>query len=504
VWTATTKMPNRRRLERDLQTEVCIVGAGIAGLSIAYTLAKAGKAVAVLDDGGIASGMTSVTTAHLATASDDNYETLEKYYGEEKARLIAQSYAASIDRIEQIVSEENIDCDFARVDGYLFVAPGQSAGILDRELAACHRAGLVDVEKIARAPLTGFDSGPCLRYPRQAQFHPLKYLVALTRAIERAGGHVFTRTHVEDVHGGSPARVFAGKRTVTAEAVVVATNAPVNDRVAVHAKQAPYMTYVIGATIPRDSVEKALYWDTEEPYHYVRTQNWDEHTDILIVGGEDHATGEDEEAAVRQGRLEQWARARFPMIRDVKYRWGGQVMEPYDCLAFIGKNPRDDDNVYVVSGDSGQGITHGTIAGMVIPDLVLGRDNPWTDLYSPSRVTLAAAVPMVTGTLRMASRYVDHLTPGEVESAEEIPKDSGAVMRRGLHKLAVYRDEEGKVHEFSAVCPHLGCIVAWNDAEKSWDCPCHGSRFEKLGALINGPANTELKPNPEPPFKRGR
>lgn len=494
IWNATAKMPTRRRLERDLVTDVCVVGSGIAGLSIAYRLAKAGKSVAVLDDGPLAGGMTSVTTAHLSTASDDRWYRIEEYHGEAAARLVADSYVRAIDRIEAIIAEERIDCDFSRLDGYLFVPPGEPVDVLDKELAACHRVGLADVERLDRAPLTGFDSGPCLRFPRQGQFHPLKYLAALTRAIERAGGQIFSRTHVENIEGGPPALVSSGKRRVTADAVVVATNSPINDLLAIHTKQAPYMTYVIAATVPRGSVHPGLYWDTEDPYHYVRLQPHDDHQEILIVGGEDHKSGQAEETGVRHGRLETWARARFPMIQDIKLRWAGQVMEPADGLAFIGRNPMDKDNVYIVTGDSGQGMTHGTIAGMLIPDLLLGRENRWAGIYDPARKPIRAVGTFLKEALNMVGQYVERLTPGEVASVEEIAADSGAIIRRGISKIAVYRDETGKVHEFSATCTHLGCVVRWNAAEKSWDCPCHGSRFEKTGRVMNGPANTDLKP----------
>ena len=226
----------------------------------------------------------------------------------------------------------------------------------------------------------------------------------------------------------------------------------------------------------------------------MRLQDYDETHDMLIVGGEDHKSGQEGDTDERQIRLEDWARSRFPMMHEVKVRWGGQVMEPVDALAFIGHNPMDKDNVYIATGDSGQGISHGTIAGMLIPDLILGRPNPWAEVYDPSRKTAKAITEFAKENFNVALQYAQHLTPGEVRSADEIPRDSGAVMRRGISKIAVYRDEHGTVHEFSATCPHLGCVVAWNDTEKSWDCPCHGSRFEKTGKVMNGPANTDLKP----------
>ncbi len=275
----------------------------------------------------------------------------------------------------------------------------------------------------------------------------------------------------------------------------MATNSPINDRVAIHTKQAPYMTYVIGARIPSGSVPKGLYWDTEDPFHYVRLQKLSAREDCLIVGGEDHKSGQADDTGERQGRLDAWARERFPMIESIAYTWGGQVMESLDGLAFIGRNPGDE-NVYVATGDSGVGMTHGTIAGMLLTDLILGRENPWTALYEPSRQVPLAAGTFLRENVNVAAQYADWLTPGDAANAREIPFDSGAVVRRGLAKLAVYRDSDGRAHALSAVCPHLGCLVQWNDAEKTWDCPCHGSRFDKRGKVVNGPANSNLPPAP--------
>jgi Rieske Fe-S protein len=245
--------------------------------------------------------------------------------------------------------------------------------------------------------------------------------------------------------------------------------------------------------VPRVSVTQALYWDTGDPYHYVRLlPGIDADHDLLIVGGEDHKTGQADDAAERHGRLEAWSRARFPSMREVTHQWGGQVMEPHDGLAFIGRNPLDRDNVYVVTGDSGNGMTHGTIAGMLLTDLILGRDNPWQSLYDPGRVSLRATAEFTREAVNMAAQYADWVTPGDVPDVDQIAKDSGAVVRRGALKVAVYRDSTGALHERSAVCPHLGCIVAWNPAEKTWDCPCHGSRFDKFGEVFNGPANVDL------------
>ena len=491
VWQATAQLPSFSPLTVDVTADVCVVGAGIAGLTTAYLLTQVGKSVVVLDDGAIGSGMTGVTTAHLTNAIDDRYFEIERLHGEHGARLAADSHGAAIDGIETIIRRESIACDFARVDGYLFLSPEHGEDVLDRELAAARRAGLNSVTKISRAPLV-FDTGPCLRFPNQGQFHPLKYLAGLAQAIEKAGSRIYTGTHAQRIAGGKPAAVTTERATVTADAVVVATNTPVNDLVVIHTKQAPYMTYVVGAGVPRNAVTRALYWDTHDPYHYIRLQPLDAEHDLLIVGGEDHKTGQADDIGERQPRLERWARERFPGMGEVAFRWAGQVMETIDGLAFIGHNPLDADNVYTVTGDSGQGMTHGTIGGLIITDLILGRHSAWAPLYHPGRVTLRAIGEYTKEAANMAAQYGDWLTPGDVQSVDQIVKDAGAVIRRGASKVAVYRDATGALHEKSAVCPHLGCIVQWNQAEKTWDCPCHGSRFDKFGTVINGPANVGL------------
>ncbi len=491
---ATANVPERQPLAEDTRADVCIVGAGIAGMSVGYLLAREGRAVVVIDDGPIAGGMTQLTTAHLSNAFDDRYQEMERVHGNEMTRLIAESHTAAIDRIESIVAEEKIDCDFERLDGYLFLPPGDSIELLQRELEAARRAGLADVEMVARAPIDSFDTGTCLRFPRQAQFHPLKYIAGLARAIERLGGRIFIRTRASEITGGSFACIAtASGHIITAGAVVVATNTPVTNVVTIHTKQAPYTTYVIGARAPRGSIARSLYWDTLDPYHYIRLQS-EADSDVLIVGGEDHKSGQAKKYEERWLRLEQWARERFPMIEAVEFRWLGQVMEPVDGVAFIGRNPGDDDNVYIATGDSGMGMTHGTIAGLLLTDLILERENRWARLYDPSRVSLKTAGEFAKENLNVAAQYVkDYLAGGDVESVEEIREGEGAVIRSGLAKLAVYRDETGALHKRSAVCRHLGCIVQWNSADKTWDCPCHGSRYDAFGRVINGPANSDLE-----------
>ncbi|MHB8894128.1 MAG: FAD-dependent oxidoreductase [Candidatus Geothermincolia bacterium] len=498
VWMATAEVPEHSALTANTHADVCIVGAGIAGMTIAYLLGREGRSVVVLDDGRIGGGMTERTTAHLANAIDVGYLAIEHLHGGKGAMLAARSHTAAIDRIEAIVTEEGIDCDFERLDGYLFVPRGGAQEALEREVEAVHRAGLTEVDYVKRAPIDSFDTGRCVRFPRQAQFHPLKYLVGLSRAIERDGGRIFTGTHARDMAGGSQARVETSDGyVVTADAIVIATNTPVNDIVTIHTKQAPYSSYVVGARIPRGSVTRALYWDTLDPYHYVRVHGVSSQDggqyDVLLVGGEDHKSGQADDGDRRHSALEAWARERFPMIERTEFRWSGQVMQSVDGIAFIGRNPGDPRNVYIATGDSGMGMTHGTIAGMLITDSIMGRKCPWAPLYDPARKTLRASLDYTRENINVAVQYVeDHLTGGDVDSPEQIAPGAGAIIRRGMAKFAVYRDDQGTLHERSAVCPHLGCIVRWNRLEKTWDCPCHGSSFDRYGRVINGPANSDL------------
>ena len=502
-------LPDAPALDSDARIDVCIVGAGIAGMTTAYLLAKKGRRVMVIDHGSIGGGMTSATTAHLSNALDDRYYQIERMHGAEGARLAAQSHSAAIEAMEAIVAHEKIDCDFERLDGFLFLPPQGDPDVLLREYEAALRAGIGGLEWVDRAPIDGFDTGPSLRFPRQGQMHPLKYLAGLAAAIRRLGGTIHCGTHAQEIHGGeSPHVTTSAGHRIDCAAIVVATNTPVSDRVAIHVKQAPYTTYVIAARVPRGTVEKALYWDTLDPYHYVRLK--DPRGELLIVGGEDHKTGQADDPERRFANLELWMRTRWPAAREVLHRWSGQVMEPVDALAYIGRDPAQQ-NVYVATGDSGNGMTHGTIAGLVITDLIHGTEVPWARLYDPARITLKSAPAFVRETGNMAWQYADWIKPGDVDDIEQVAAGSGAVVRRGVHKVAIYRDAQGEVHEMSAKCTHLGCIVKWNAADATWDCPCHGSRFDALGQVLGGPALDPLAPAepsratppiPPPPMER--
>ncbi|MGH9979819.1 MAG: NAD(P)/FAD-dependent oxidoreductase, partial [Nitrososphaeraceae archaeon] len=348
--------------------------------------------VAVIEDGYIGSGETGRTTAHITHALDDRYYNLEETHGLDGTRNAANSHTTAIDLIESIIKEEKISCDFERLDGFLFLDPTDRKESLNKELEATHRAGIVTTEIVEKAPLESFNTGPCIRFPNQAQFQPLKYLKGIQNSIIKNGGQIFTETHAQEVNVDS-IKTEDGY-ILNARNIVIATNAPIIDKTSkIYDKQDAYRTYVIGARIKKGAIPTALYWDTGDqrsenlvaPYHYVRIQKIDNENDsnnydLLIVGGEDHQTGNyssDDEIEKRYSQLESWARERFP-IEGIEYRWSGQVMEPQDSIAFIGRNPGDNrNNIYISTGDSGNGITHGTIAGILLTDLILGRSNPW-------------------------------------------------------------------------------------------------------------------------------
>jgi glycine/D-amino acid oxidase-like deaminating enzyme/nitrite reductase/ring-hydroxylating ferredoxin subunit len=497
VWTHAV-LPAVAPLATGHTAAVCVVGAGIAGLTTATLLARAGKDVIVLDDGAVGGGESGLTTAHLVNALDRRWASLVKLHSPHDLRAAARSHTDAIGTIERIVQEEQIDCDFKRLSGYLFAAPGSTSSTIKDEVNAARRAGLT-VREVPRAPLMDFDTGPAVEFPGQGQFHILKYLSGLARAIERDGGKIYTRAHVTDVDETSqPGRVVVKTDRggeVVAEHVVLATNSPLIPRMSMHMKQSAYRTYAIALRVPRGAIVPGLYWDTADPFHYIRLADLSGADELLIVGGEDHKTGQADDADERHARLEAWTRERFSLAGEVLHRWSGQVIETVDGLAYIGRVKKDS-RVMIVTGDCGNGMTHGTIAGLLIADLVHGRDNEWASLYDPSRVnlSLASVSEYLKENLNVAAQYACWVTGGDVNDADKIPPGVGAVVRRGLKKIAAYRDGQGQLHERTAVCPHLDGIVAWNPAERTWDCPCHGSRFEATGRVIHGPAKSDLAP----------
>ena len=364
--------------------DVCIIGAGVSGLSIAHALLARGRSVLVIDDGAVGHGMTARTTGHVSSALDDGIANLERRFGQAGAHLAVQSHVAAIDHIERLVQDESIGCDFSRLDGYLFAASrGGVTDGLGEEYRAAQRAGLL-VEMKHRAPIADFDTGPAICYGRQAQVHLLRYVAGLARIVRARGACIATPLRAARIQGGATPRVLlADGRGIEAGAIVVATHTMFHEPPALADRMVPTITYAIAAPVPRGSVARALFWDTNEPYHYVRLAESPEggNHQLLIAGGEDHEAGG---SSGGFDAVERWTRERFPMFGEVRYRWSGMILEPRDSLAFIGRSPGEE-KVFVVTGDSGHGITHAAIAGRLIADLLDGTPNECSSLYDPSR-----------------------------------------------------------------------------------------------------------------------
>jgi hypothetical protein len=496
----TEVAPDTPLLRRDETADLVVIGSGIAGLSTAYELTRLGKDVVVIDRGPIGKGMTSRTTAHLTSICDDSFSSFIKLRGLDLAKAFYQSQSAAVDRIEEIQSAESIACNFRRLDGSLFPAVGSDPAELDPELDAARRIG-VAVEEGQGVPFRGQERVRCLRYPNQGTFHPLKYLRGLAHAITAAKGRLYADSIVESVEedeDGVVVRTADGVR-VRARAAVVATNSPINDRFAIHTKQAPYRTYAMAFTIPRGALPDGLYWDTLDPYHYVRLQPGPGTTDYLIVGGADHKTGEADDAWVRFEGVESWIRGLVPDLGRETHRWSGQILDTIDYSGFLGRNPGSK-NVYVATGDSGQGITHGVVASLLITDLITKGSSPWQELYDPSRKTMSAAMNFITENATAIKNFAEYIAPGELGSIDDLKGGQGAIIREGFSKIAAYRDENGVLYRRSAACTHVGCHVHWNSLEVCWDCPCHGSHFAVDGTALNAPAIGPL--GPASPAKR--
>ena len=475
---------------------VVVVGAGISGLTAAYLLAGEGKSVTLVDEGPAGRGQTERTSAHLASILDDRFAEVEKQRGVDVARLAYQSHASAIDLIEQISKAEKIACDFERVDAYLFAGPPPVDVELEDELAAARRCGVQDCEMVDGPK--GLRAGRSIRFGGQAVFHPTKYVAGLAKAAAARGVRFRTGVRVTDVAGRQgdtpPTVTLADNSTFTADAIVVATNTPtpINDWMSIYLKQHAYRTYMVGLAVEPGAIPNALYWDTHDPYHYVRLTQHDGKP-VLLVGGEDHKVGQHGASDERFAALAEWARSVFPGTGAEVVRWSGQVKEPADGLGVIGVAPTKGDDVYVITGDSGMGLTHGTLGARLIADLIAGRPNPYTAVYDPHRFLLNS-VEATKENLNSTAQYLDYVTGGDISSPDELKPGQGGLMRSGLKKLAVYKDDDGHVHQCSAVCPHLAAIVQWNPVERSWDCPAHGSRFSCTGKMLMGPSVDDLTP----------
>ena len=483
VWlTGTVGIANKEyeTLTQSLTADVAIIGAGITGLSVAYELIERGRQVVVLDDGHIGSGETGRTTAMLNDIPDDHLFSIRSMYGTAAAKLVYESMHAALHRMKEIADKEGFDCDWEWIDALLIVGCDTShpdykkeVDTLHKELDACHEAGFstVRLQQTPNEAVPGINAGECLVYPQQAQYHIIKYLNGLADAIVRRGGKIYTNTHVQDIKTTEKQTelVTLSGHIIHPQVVVQATNIPITNRVSIIDRLENLRTFLIAAELPADFPSLQID-DLEEPYHYIRTvKGGAEGKNVyLLVGGEDHAVGVDdlERQTGKFNSLEQWMRERWPAAGPVVYQWTGQIQEPVDQLPLTGHNPHDADNVYIHTADSGNGITHGAMAGLILADLITGRDNPYTQLYSPTRKPIKAATTYIKHGVEMGTRYRRWLQGGDVSDIEDIQPCTGAVVLKGLKYVACYKGEDGQVEAMTAVCPHLQAIIKWNESEQ--------------------------------------
>lgn len=481
-------------LGRDMDADVCVIGGGIAGLTTAYLLAAEGRNVVLLEQDTICGGETGRTTAHLSPVLGTRYKDLAKIHGKDGSKLIAESHSAAIDEIERIAKEENIGCSFERLSGYLFLHEDDKENLLKDELDAVRDAGMNDVSLLPSLPPGSFSDAPALHFPNQGQIDPAAYMHGLLLAARKKGVHIHAHSRATEFKNkdGRWKIKTDGGHTVRSQAVVIATMAPVYDNVKIFGKQAAYRTYAIAIPNLPGALQKALYWDTHDPYHYIRIQPGEKH-DLLIVGGEDHKTGQENDGLKRFAALERWTKARFPDTGEPSHRWSGQVMETADGIAMIGKFPGNEEGLFIVTGDCGNGLTHATLGAMLLRDMIMGKSNPWQDLYDPSRIR--PTKELLTENMNVAKEMAGEWLCKTPDLSPIHPGPGhGVVVEHEKKKIALYRDKVGGLHACSAVCPHKGCIVRWNSSEQSWDCPCHGSRFSTDGKVLDGPSMEDLEP----------
>lgn len=484
--------PRYPELNEDLSVDVVVVGAGITGITAAYLIKQTGLTVALLDKGSWGSGETYCTTAHLTYVTDTRLTDLVATYGRDHAQAAWHAGDAAILQIDENIRRESIECDFQWVPGYLH----GTSNVDSKEIAELRIEAILADELGFSAnfeELVPLMNRPGVRFADQAQFHPLKYLARLIQAIPGKGSYVFEQTEVHEISDSQV--VKAGHHEIHCGYVVVATHVPITGKTGfvqssvLQTKLAGYNSYVLGARLPFETAPAALYWDTARPYNYMRVASA-EKSDYVIFGGADHKTGQNDDTNQPFHQLEQTLREIWPDAQ-IEDRWSGQVIESHDGLPYIGEV---DQGQFIATGFSGNGMTFGTLGAMMARDAVTQIANPWKELFHPHRTTMSKAWNYI----KEGVDYPYYMTRDRLTSAQERSPDTlhpgeGCLLRYLGQKVAAFRDESGELSMLSPVCPHMGCLVHWNAAERTWDCPCHGSRFKGTGEVHAGPAQSPLK-----------
>jgi glycine/D-amino acid oxidase-like deaminating enzyme/nitrite reductase/ring-hydroxylating ferredoxin subunit len=493
-WSTSATFPQFAKLAEDLVADVVVVGAGVTGLSTAYLLAKAGKRVIVLERERCATIDTGHTSAHLTMVTDARLSELVKRFGRTHAQAVWDAGLAAIARIDQIVRDHDLDVRFEWIDGFLHAplnddTAQESAG-LNEDATLARELGF-DAEYVETVPLV---NRPGIRFAGQARIHPRAYLAGIAKAFVALGGRIYEHS-AADEFSDDPRAVKVNGSTVRCEDVVIATHNPLVGLAGLagstlfQTKLALYTSYVIAGRVSGGAVSDALWWDTSDPYHYLRIEPH-QNFDVVIFGGEDHKTGQQEDTTACYRRLEERLTTIIPRI-ELTHRWSGQVIETPDGLPYIGQSA---DHQYAATGYAGNGLTFGTLAGIMISEAILGKSNPWAELFDPSRKALTRGLWDYLKENVDYPYYMirDRFAGADAQSLRAVKRGQGKIIERNGAKAAAYRDQAGQVTLHSALCTHMGCVVGWNTAERTWDCPCHGSRFKPTGEVIAGPAEAPL------------
>jgi glycine/D-amino acid oxidase-like deaminating enzyme/nitrite reductase/ring-hydroxylating ferredoxin subunit len=498
-WIDSAPLPSFSRLERDEDVDVVIVGAGNTGLTAAYLLSKAGKSVAVLERDDIVEHDTAHTSAHLTMVTDQRLSELVDRWGRDYAQAVWDAGLVALAQIDTIVRDERIACGFDWVPGYLHGPLGSGKASDNREALQREAELAADLGFEARyvddVPYIG---GPGVIFDDQARIHPRRYLAGVARAVQASGGRIYTRSAAE-AFGREPLSVTANGHTIFCRDVILATYTPligisrVMGATLLQTKLAMYSTYVVAGLAPAALVPDGLFWDTDTPYHYLRLEpaSREGDRDLVIFGGADHKTGQAKDTNGCYRQLEEQLRALVPGI-ELTHRWSGQVIETPDGLPYIGETAR---HQFAATGFGGNGLTFGTIAAVMATDKILGRENPWDELFAVSRKSLAAGAWRFVRENKDYPYYLirDRVVGGSDQSSpRSLKRGEGRIIEENGDLVAISRAEDGSLKRVSAICTHMSCLVDWNEAERTWDCPCHGSRFTPEGAVIGGPAESPL------------
>ena len=501
-WIDNSPAPRFSALKEDIAVDALIVGAGIVGITAAYLLKRAGCNVALVERDRCLSHETSYTTAHLTCVTDRPLSQLVENFGKEHAQAVWDAQLAAIDTIDRLVWREQIKCQFEWVPGFLF-NPQMGTSSADQENRS------IDLTREAElAKDLGFDARlvesvpifqrPGVRFENQAKFHPRKYLLALLRLLSTGKGcQVYETTEIAEIEGTPITATTTDGHRIHCEHVLIATHVPLQGKSGLlsatflQSKLAPYSSYVVGGWVPRDTAPEALFWDTGDPYDYLRVDRRHDH-DFVIFGGEDHKTGQVEETSQCFHRLEERLKRLLPDV-SITHRWSGQVIETNDGLPYIGGHT---ERQFVATGFAGNGMTFGTVSAMMFADHVMKQANPWTELFGASRTKIKGGLWDYIKENKDYPYYLvrDRFAGKGGQSLRAVKRGTGEVIDVEGQAAAVYRGLDGEIHIRSAVCTHMGCYVNWNDAERTWDCPCHGSRFKIDGEVLAGPAEEPLAP----------